>query len=382
VNHVITRIIIFALLALEFILSASLFLQHLAADHTLAGRFNFCSVFAGGGCGQALNSNWAVILGIPLAGWGLVYAATLAMILACATFAGMRLRREATALALAAVIAAALAGLVLLGVMLSGRTAFCPLCAAVHAINLTLVPLIARLHEPGFRIHVSLKPGLLTVTAVLIALVAYQQILIAMLSRDTTTIHRPPPVLAQAEAITIPIDDGDATIGPDHAPLQLVVFSDFQCPTCAAYAQHLHRWRDTYGDLLRITFKHYPLSMACNETMPVDMHPLACDAAVAAQAAQRQNQFWPYHDALFHAELTSSGDLITLADELGLDPTRFIADLSDPATRRKVLDDIELGNRLSIEGTPSLFLNGHPLQDIHPDSVAGLLAQLASNQTE
>jgi protein-disulfide isomerase len=81
---------------------------------------------------------------------------------------------------------------------------------------------------------------------------------------------------------------------------------------------------------------------------------------VAAEAAGRQQQFWPMHDMLFeHQNELSDQAYRRFAKTLGLDLSRFDADMQDPALAEKVDADFESGVRSGVNGTPSFYLDGH-----------------------
>src|SRR5271170_2427480 len=83
--------------------------------------------------------------------------------------------------------------------------------------------------------------------------------------------------------------DLDHTIGYPLAPLELIQYGDFQCEYCAN-AYPVIKWLlEYFGDLLKFTFRHYP--------MP-NRHPLALEAAVAVEAAALQGKFWQMHDLI------------------------------------------------------------------------------------
>ena len=79
----------------------------------------------------------------------------------------------------------------------------------------------------------------------------------------------------------------DATLGPATAAVEIVAFGDFQSNAYAMLAQAIGRMRDTFGDRIRVVFKHLPT-----------LGPESVAAAEAAQCANAQGKFWPYHDAL------------------------------------------------------------------------------------
>ena len=171
----------------------------------------------------------------------------------------------------------------------------------------------------------------------------------------------------------IPVDADDPVIGPSAAPARLVVFSDIQCIACRRFAQQMGTLQDRFGDRIQIVFKHFPLSSKCNN-LERDLHPDACEWAWAADAARRQGKFWPVHDAFFASEEKDLRSILNaLAAQSGLDLVRFDKDVSADATRAKIRLDVDLGNRLGVDGTPSVFLNGHRIRTTRMRSIAFLI---------
>lgn len=146
--------------------------------------------------------------------------------------------------------------------------------------------------------------------------------------------------------------DGHSTRG--DAPLVTIVeWSDFQCPYCASNAPNLARLRREYGDKVRLVFRHLPLPG----------HPDAQLAAEAAVAAAAQGKFWEMHDLLFVArDALGRADLEKMAKDIGLDMTEFRAALDERRHRDAVADDAAAAAALGIYGTPTLFLNGVPVE--------------------
>ena len=87
-----------------------------------------------------------------------------------------------------------------------------------------------------------------------------------------------------------PVDERDHVAGPFDAPLELVMYGDFQCPYCTAAQGILRRVRDRLDGRLRFVYRHFPLDA---------LHPDARRAAEASEAAAAQGRFWEMHDALF-----------------------------------------------------------------------------------
>jgi formate-nitrite transporter family protein len=132
---------------------------------------------------------------------------------------------------------------------------------------------------------------------------------------------------------------------------ELMEYLDFQCPYCrAAHGAIKSVVLNDLAGRVRLRVRHFPLR---------DKHPRADATARAAEAAGRQGKFWEMHDLLFeHFDAVTDADLLAYATTLGLDATRFTADLADPALIAAIDDDITTGLAAGVTGTPGLFLDG------------------------
>ena len=141
--------------------------------------------------------------------------------------------------------------------------------------------------------------------------------------------------------------------GKADAPVTLVVFSDFECPWCAKLEPVLAQLLAANPDTVRVVFKHLPLPM----------HAQAEPAALAAIAAQRQGKFWEMHDALFTAPQWTPSTVTETATRIGLDMTKFQADLNSQETRMQLAKDRADAQASEIVATPSVFVNGRPVRE-------------------
>ncbi|GAA3724846.1 protein-disulfide isomerase [Spinactinospora alkalitolerans] len=150
--------------------------------------------------------------------------------------------------------------------------------------------------------------------------------------------------------------------GSRDAPVTMVVFGDYRCPYCAAFA------RDQQPELvreyvetgrLRLAWRDYPYRGEVSE-----------QAAVAARAAARQDAFWEYGDALYadpDAWTSGTGEEFTrIAADLGLDTDRFREDVDDPELRSAVEDDMDFALGLGVPGTPAFLINGEAFFGAQP----------------
>ena len=147
-----------------------------------------------------------------------------------------------------------------------------------------------------------------------------------------------------------PLDHEDHVAGPPDAPLELIMYGDFQCPFCTAAQSIVARVRKRLDGRLRFAFRHLPLH---------ELHPDAQRAAEAAEAAAAQGAFWEMHDALYaNGGRFGEEDLAALAKRLGLDVQRFRAELADGTHAARVARDADVARAAGIAGTPAFIVNG------------------------
>jgi NhaA family Na+:H+ antiporter len=147
-----------------------------------------------------------------------------------------------------------------------------------------------------------------------------------------------------------PLNADDHVAGPADAPLELIMYGDFQCPYCTAAQRIVDRVRTRLDGRLRFVFRHLPLH---------EVHPDAQRAAEAAEAAAAQGRFWEMHDALYsNGGQFSLDDLSAVAKRLGLDVERFRAELIDGTYAARVERDAEGARAAGIAATPAFIVNG------------------------
>jgi len=143
--------------------------------------------------------------------------------------------------------------------------------------------------------------------------------------------------------------EGSPSKGNSSAPVVLVEFADFQCPACGAVRPILEEALKKHEGRAQLVFKHFPLAI----------HPFAEKAARAAVAAQKQGKFWEMYGTLFdNQERLNPAVIDELAKGIGLDMVKFQADSASEAVADAVLRDRKQGERLDLQSTPTLYING------------------------
>lgn len=154
--------------------------------------------------------------------------------------------------------------------------------------------------------------------------------------------------------------------GPVDAPVEITVFSEFQCPYCAKLAPLLDEVREAYPESVKVVFKNYPLRS----------HRYSATAAAAALAAERQDAFWPFHDRLFEQKAQlNPNTVMEISRELGLDLQKLQRDMRDPEIANRIRQDIADAQKAGVKGAPSVFINGRRLRDRTFEGFQGLIEQ-------
>ncbi len=148
----------------------------------------------------------------------------------------------------------------------------------------------------------------------------------------------------------MPVSQDDWQVGLSGAPVIVIEYADYECGPCGEAYRLLKQVVPLYDDKILWVHRHLPLRHS---------HPLAQQAAEAAEAAGAQGKFWEMHDRLFEARGALEKDhLIEYAREIGLDVGKFRHDLDQGQFRDAVNEDFKLAVRNKIKLPPVLFING------------------------
>lgn len=143
-----------------------------------------------------------------------------------------------------------------------------------------------------------------------------------------------------------PVNRGDHALGPEDAPVTLVMYGDYMCPRTRQAWPVVEELLEELKDQLRLVFRHFPATGD-----PPDRR-----AAEVAEAASAQGRFWEMHGALFQASKVIEGPLLAryAAAKVGLDRRK----LERRVHAGKVLEDVEGGLESGVRQTPAFFVNG------------------------
>ncbi len=173
----------------------------------------------------------------------------------------------------------------------------------------------------------------------------YMQYVQELRTRYRATVQLPFPDVPRVD---VSVDD-DPSVGPADAQVTIVQFAEFQCPYCGKAREALDRVEQDYPGKVRLVFRDFPL----------DFHPRAIPAAVAANCAGKQDKYWPVHNAIMaDQQALADADLLRIAKAAGVDINRWEECRKDSAMEAEVRNDMEDGRKAGVTGTPAFFING------------------------
>src|SRR3989339_261890 len=166
---------------------------------------------------------------------------------------------------------------------------------------------------------------------------------------------------------SVPINiQGAPFLGPENAPVVVVVFSDFECPYCGTVGTLFEEALAKHPKEVKVIFKHFPLAI----------HKQAQPAALASLAAHPQGKIWAYPDLLFENQKSLSEAKYTeLAKKLGLDLDKFSKDYKTQLNQQTLQRDMVDGQMAGVRGTPAIFVNGRRLKERNSKDLQQLINQ-------
>ena len=337
-----------------------------------------CSGTGAFNCHAVTGGAWGSLLGVPLSLWGILgYVAILALALW-----GQHSAESATQAAGLVTVVASLfvaADVFLFGVMAFVIRRYCLFCLLTYAVNLLVLfsawralaaPWSAAVPQAARALAALLPSGRRPVSWLFWGMMVTGLVGAAGVHAAATFMSRGTlgSIRGQIRDYIIKQPrfsvntEGDPTLGPADAPIQLVEFSDFFCPACQRASKINVIILSNHRSDVSFRFKHYPLDSACNDKIPRSVHPGACQVAAASECAHLQGRFWEFHDLVFEkVGAYPLGGVERDAEQLGLDMARFRACLESgegmEAFKRDVAEAVEIG----VPSAPTYVVNGVPM---------------------
>jgi protein-disulfide isomerase len=158
--------------------------------------------------------------------------------------------------------------------------------------------------------------------------------------------------------------NGAPSMGDLKAPVTIVEYSDFECPVCRKLHDVLRGLLPNYAGKVRLVFKDFPLEQ---------LHPWARTAAIAGRCAYLRDPeaFWKMYDFIYdNQDLISAANawtkMMDYAGKSGLDTELFKSCMASPEPGAAVTASRANGEKLEVNSTPTLFVNGRRLVGADP----------------
>jgi protein-disulfide isomerase/uncharacterized membrane protein len=337
---------------------------------------SFCNVSEIINCDSVLTSPYGSLFGVPVSAWAIGFYGILLVLVVAAGGRPSERRDRVRADAFAWAVAGSLFSAYLALISAFVVKALCLICAGLYTVSTVALgaawiqasPLrkaAGRLLERwrAVRRHPALSAA---VVAIVISIFVLSGWLGAQTRLTREQVFRSNPQFYDwytgQPVIGAPIAGGYAQ-GPENAPIQLVEFSDFECPHCAQAYITLKDLLPRYQNQIRFTYHHFPLSNDCNSAISHKGHEHACRAAVAGDCAAQQGDFQPYANLLFANQGNlDDKSLRSYAKQVGLDVDAFEKCLSSTAAAERVADDIKEGQKAGVRSTPTFFINNRRVE--------------------
>jgi uncharacterized membrane protein/protein-disulfide isomerase len=360
----------FALLGLVASAVASYVHYRILSDPTYT---SFCDVTATVSCTEAYTSRFGTFRGVSVALFGLLWFAFATLLAVAGVTARPDVRESvpgylfaSSTLALAVVLYLGYASFVMLKVV-------CVVCLTTYAavIGLFLVTGSAANYPmtslPRRALHdlkvLFANPLAIAVTVLFLGGAVST---LAFFPREAAVAPgEAAPQVSQDQRTELERFMQDATRVPlvipkEGAKVLIVKFNDYQCPACAQSYQNYKAIFAKYASQrpgeVRLVLKDFPLNPDCNPNLTQQVHPSACDAAVAVRLARQHGRGEQLEDWLYtHQQGMTPETVRQAAREIG-QVTDY--DAKYASTLESVKADIALGKQLNVNQTPTFFING------------------------
>jgi len=178
-----------------------------------------------------------------------------------------------------------------------------------------------------------------------------------------------PPRLKKKDMALLEMDKSLFT-GAKEAKVTIVEFSNFQCPYCMDSWSKLTEILKKYPGEIKYIFKHYPFEP---QGKTFDLSEIAAAAQEVSNEA-----FWTVHDFIFTNEgqalaalekggMTQQIEQMLKAKGYNVEP--FRSALVTGKAKKRVQEDIAIGNSLHVTATPTKIINGDIIVGSTPEDV-------------
>jgi protein-disulfide isomerase/uncharacterized membrane protein len=359
---------------------------------------SFCKAGQSFDCSAVAKSTWSEWFGLPLASWGIIFYTILFLYSFVAGRKNLLSDKIFRSNLFMAGLLSSIFSIFLFVVSHYSVGKLCPLCLGMYLVNFIILFLSYKLLRAdgiieslklafksclafpkvvlGFGDNLSLSQKSL---ARLFVIAFAGLLFFSTVAQDYISERMISPLLAKQQEIEdwqgqpvqeLAIDKlqnafSDHILGKINAKIQVVEFSDFECPGCRRLYSELKKVYPKYQDNLAIIHKNFPLDNSCNSVITEKFHEDACYLANFARCAGEQNKFWEVTDIITtlssidrrDSALNPRQELKENVASLGLDQAAIDECIESGRQIEVIKKDIKQALELEIEGTPTVWVN-------------------------
>ena len=163
--------------------------------------------------------------------------------------------------------------------------------------------------------------------------------------------------------------DGVAMLGSKDAPLTIVEYTDYQCPFCQRF--HVTAFNDlkkAYIDTGKVRFY--------SRDLPLDFHPNAMRAAMAARCAgdQGQSQFWGLRNIMgANPDKLDLDHILAFATDLKIDTTLLRGCVEGEKYKNAIMADLAEAQKVGAQGTPTFVIGKSTANGVDGELMEGAM---------
>lgn len=350
-----------------------------AANYDKYSLSSFCSINEFIDCDGAARTNVSQFLGIPLAYWGIFFYITVLFLTIVEKIKNakflkfLQVFKDPMSYIATLGTISFVVSMILAGISLFGIHKLCVLCLATYFIDLTIAiiaceGLFKNLIQAFKTTVIDFIDGAKQYTKTFIVLVL---ITIAFLTYTGVTLHFVPHIKQRREITKFakikinPYRVKGNLLGSEKADVVIELYSDYVCPLCYVNNIMIHKAVKEFSNI-KVIHHNYPFDKECNPYITINMHPNACFMSRGAIAAKNQGNYWEMSSLLYENQPKKINDMLKLVEKLNLDKDTFIKDFESSTTTKILTKEIQEGENLEIDATPTMYINGEQYVGVKP----------------
>ncbi len=169
-----------------------------------------------------------------------------------------------------------------------------------------------------------------------------------LLKGQQTAVGAQPQAVPTSDKVAMTVIPGWNVLGRDDAPVTIVEFADYQCPFCRKFhVETFAELKKNYIDTGKVRY--------ISRDLPLEFHPNAPSAALAARCAGEQNKFWELRELMVENAADLNPDsILKYGEKTKLDMAAFRSCIAGLKYSAAIQKDIADAGAVGIRRNPQL----------------------------